>query len=125
MKDEDKYQVGLTKIFFRAGLLASFEQFRVDRLNALATLMQKNFQRHMAVKRYQNLRRAAIGIQTVWRMVLAKRLAEERRREVAAGVLQRFAKGILLRKSYQSSLRSIITVQARQSSFHLLRAAPC
>ena len=47
IKDADKFQVGLSKIFFRAGLLARFEQYRTSRLNALATLMQKNFRRQI------------------------------------------------------------------------------
>lgn len=116
IKESDKYQVGLSKIFFRAGLLAQFEQFRVARLNALATLMQKNFLRHMAVKRFRNLKRSAVGIQTVWRRVLAKRAAEERRREAAASLIQRFLRGVLARKSYTRTLKAVVTVQASTSS---------
>ena len=38
--DEDKYQAGLTKLFFRAGMLAVLESMRSERLNALVTILQ-------------------------------------------------------------------------------------
>ena len=38
----DKYQLGLTKIFFRAGMLAFLENLRTTRLNECAVMIQKN-----------------------------------------------------------------------------------
>ncbi len=38
----DKYQMGLTKIFFRAGMLAFLENLRTARLNEAAIMIQKN-----------------------------------------------------------------------------------
>ena len=55
INDPDKYQSGLTKIFFRAGMLAALESLRSGRLNALVTIVQKNMRRRMAVKKYQEL----------------------------------------------------------------------
>ncbi|KAG8681397.1 Myosin type-2 heavy chain 1 [Ceratobasidium sp. 394] len=49
IKDEDKYQAGLTKIFFRAGMLAYLEAQRSDKLNSLVTLVQKNLCRRGGV----------------------------------------------------------------------------
>ncbi len=72
--DADKYQSGLTKIFFRAGMLAALESLRSDRLNALVTLIQKNWRRRMAVKKYNEMRRAAIKIQTWWRGVFGSKI---------------------------------------------------
>ncbi len=48
INDEDKYQLGLTKIFFRAGMLALLESLRTQRLNYLVTLVQKNVKRMFA-----------------------------------------------------------------------------
>ena len=45
INDPDKYQSGLTKIFFRAGMLAALESLRSERLNSLVTLVQKNVRR--------------------------------------------------------------------------------
>lgn len=117
IKDTDKYQVGLTKIFFRAGLLASFEQYRSARLNSLAVLIQKNFQRHMAVKRFKDLKAAAVGIQTAWRSVLAKRLVDGMRREAAAILLQRVVRGYLERERYKRATKCIIGLQSSKLNF--------
>lgn len=117
IKDADKFQVGLSKIFFRAGLLARFEQYRTSRLNALATLMQKNFRRHMAVKRFADIRRAAVGIQTVWRATLARRAAEVLRREGAALLIQRTARGFLQRERFLRAKQTIVGLQSRASFF--------
>ena len=62
--EKDKYQVGLTKIFFRAGMLAQFEQRRTDRLNAVTTVIQKNLRRYVHQKKYQSMRTNAVKIQS-------------------------------------------------------------
>ena len=38
--DPDKYAFGKTKIFFRAGQVAMMEKWRIDRLNASASIIQ-------------------------------------------------------------------------------------
>src|ERR1700733_3138125 len=86
--DPDMYQNGLTKIFFRAGMLAALESLRSDRLNAMVTVVQKNMRRCMAVKKYQRLRKATIKVQTWWRGLQAKKLVKSIRREVSAIRLQ-------------------------------------
>ena len=112
LKEEDKYQIGLTKIFFRAGMLALLEGLRTARLNQLVTVVQKNVRRWIEFRRYQNLRTKTIKIQCWWRVVLAKRLAEEMRREKAAVRIQTVARGWLARKQYQTLRTAVIRIQA-------------
>lgn len=112
LKEEDKYQIGLTKIFFRAGMLALLEGLRTARLNQLVTVVQKNVRRWIEFRRYQNLRVKTIKIQCWWRVVLAKRLAEEMRREKAAVRIQAVARGWLARKQYQTLRTAVIRIQA-------------
>ncbi|KAF9813001.1 hypothetical protein IEO21_05834 [Rhodonia placenta] len=112
INDPDKYQEGLTKIFFRAGMLAALESLRSARLNALVTIVQKNMRRRMAVKRYKELRRATIKIQTWWRGILARRLANSIRREVAAIRLQSGVRQFLQRQKFLSVRRGIICFQS-------------
>lgn len=116
IEDRDKYQIGLTKIFFRAGLLARFEQLRTNRLNELATLMQKNVRRHLAVKNYQTTRRAVIGVQTLWRATLARRRAEEQKRQTAAMLIQRTARGYMERARYLRAQKTIAGLQSSECS---------
>lgn len=112
LKEEDKYQIGLTKIFFRAGMLALLESLRTQRLNELVTLVQKNVRRRIAYKHYQDLRKKSIKIQAWWRGILARKYVEELRRETAAIRIQRVARGWLARKKYNQTRDAIIKIQA-------------
>ncbi|KAG5645849.1 hypothetical protein DXG03_005191 [Asterophora parasitica] len=111
--DPDMYQNGLTKIFFRAGMLAALESLRSERLNAMVTVVQKNMRRRMAVKHYQNLRHSTIKIQTWWRGVLAKKLVESIRREVSAIRLQNGIRRFIQRKHFLDTRRAITLFQSR------------
>ena len=116
INDEDKYQAGLTKIFFRAGMLAALESLRSERLNSLVTLVQKNIRRRLAVKKYQALRNATIKIQTWWRGILARRLVDSIRREVTARRLQTAIRRYVQRSRFLTIRRAIILFQARKYS---------
>ena len=118
INDPDKYQNGLTKIFFRAGMLAALESLRSDRLNALVTIVQKNMRRRVAVKKYQELRRATIKIQTWWRGILAKRLVEYIRREVSARRLQSASRRFVQRLRFLDTRRAIVLFQSRESRIY-------
>ncbi|KAN0062555.1 Myosin type-2 heavy chain 1 [Thecaphora frezii] len=110
--EKDKYQIGLTKIFFRAGMLAQFEQKRTDRLNALTTLIQKNLRRHVYQKRYQQMRAGSIKIQSWWRMQLAIRYVSDLRKATAATTIQTACRGFLARRKYLATRQAVITIQS-------------
>lgn len=114
--DTDMYQNGLTKIFFRAGMLAALEAFRTDRLNAMVTVVQKNMRRRMAMNRYKKLRQFTIKIQTWWRGIRARRLVSEIRREVSAVRLQRGIRRFIQRKRFLDIQRAIMLLQSRKLS---------
>ena len=116
INDPDKYQPGLTKIFFRAGMLAALESLRSDRLNALVTIVQKNMRRKMAVKKYRALREATIKIQTWWRGIMARQLVEKVRKDVAATRLQRGIRKYLQRKRFLTIRASVVAFQSRKWS---------
>ncbi|KAI6109917.1 myosin 5 [Pisolithus sp. B1] len=113
INDPDKYQNGLTKIFFRAGMLAALESLRSEKLNALATIIQKNMHRRMAMKRYNKLRAVTIQIQTWWRAIMAKRLVESMRRDHAAKLLQTQIRSFMQRSLFLQVRRSVIMFQSR------------
>lgn len=114
LNDPDKYQTGLTKIFFRAGILAALESLRGEKLNSLATVIQKNMRRRMAVRKYRDLRRATIKIQTWWRGILARRFVEGVRREVAAIRLQTVARRFVQRHNFLQVRNGIVRLQSRK-----------
>jgi myosin-5 len=111
--DHDMYQHGKTKIFFRAGMLAALETFRSDRLHAMVTVVQKNVRRRQAMQKYQKLRQSTIKIQTWWRGILARRLAENLRREASAIRLQRGVRCFIQRKRFLDIRQGIVLFQSR------------
>lgn len=117
INDPDKYQSGLTKIFFRAGMLAALESLRSNRLNAMVTVVQKNMRRRMAVKKYQQLRASTIKIQTWWRGILAKRFVENVRRQAAAVRLQRAVRRFIERRKFLNIHNSVVLIQSRKFVF--------
>lgn len=114
LTDPDKYQIGLTKVFLRAGMLAYLESRRLDRLNTLATIVQKNFKRTMERNRYLRLRKSTIKIQTWWRGITAKRLVLAIRKEVAARRLQAAARRFVQRRWFSEVHNSVVKLQTRK-----------
>ncbi|KAH9001669.1 myosin 5 [Lactarius akahatsu] len=122
INDPDKYQNGKTKIFFRAGMLAALETLRADRLNAMVTVVQKNMRRHMAMKRYREMRVAAIKIQTWWRGIMARRFVAQVRRENAAVRLQKAARRYVQRKRFTEIRTAVVRFQSRVRGVQARRA---
>ncbi|KAI0340163.1 myosin 5 [Trametopsis cervina] len=112
INDPDKYQSGLTKIFFRAGMLAALESLRSGRLNALVTIVQKNMRRKMAVVKYQALRNATIKIQTWWRGILARKFVEGVRKTLAATRLQCAIRRYVQRRNFLEIRSAIVRFQS-------------
>lgn len=112
IKDTDKYQVGLTKIFFRAGQLAYMEKLRSDRLNACATMIQKNIRRFLARLHYTRIQKMVVLLQSVARKRVAQRELELLRREKAAILIQKNWRRYVARKKYLQTRAFIISTQA-------------
>ncbi|KAI7880816.1 P-loop containing nucleoside triphosphate hydrolase protein [Mucor mucedo] len=112
IKDTDKYQVGLTKIFFRAGQLAYMEKLRSDRLSHCAVLIQKNVRRFLARLRYLRIQKMATLLQAIARQRVAKREMDLLRKERAAVVIQKNWRRYIARKKYLKTRAFIIQTQA-------------
>lgn len=110
--DQDKYQIGLNKIFFRAGMLAHFEQRRSDRLKTLVTLIQKNLRRNIEVKRYKKMKASSVKLQSWWRMNAAKAQVNAMRAERAAVLLQTGIRAWLVQQSHRRTVAAVVRLQA-------------
>lgn len=99
-KGMDKYQLGLTKIFFRAGMLAFLENLRTNRLNDCAILIQKNLKAKYYRRRYLEAREAVILTQSAARAFIARKEAMELRTVRAATTIQRIWRGEKQRKKF-------------------------
>ena len=110
--DENQYQMGKTKIFFRAGQVAYMEKVRSDMMYKCAVIIQKTIRCYQSRKSFITKRRAAITIQRFVRGFRARKLAQSIREEKAAVKIQKTYRGYIQQKKYQNIRQSTITIQA-------------
>ncbi|KAI9141921.1 putative class V myosin [Paraphysoderma sedebokerense] len=117
VKDEERYQVGLTKLFFKAGQLAYLEKLRSDKLNQCVTLIQKNIRRFIARRKYLRLRKAAVKIQSLIRGKVARNQAKSIRQTKAATTIQKYWRGYYQREAYKTTRNAAIAIQCTYRSY--------
>uniref|UniRef100_A0A3B5B7J8 Unconventional myosin-Va-like n=1 Tax=Stegastes partitus TaxID=144197 RepID=A0A3B5B7J8_9TELE len=130
VQDQDKYQFGKTKIFFRAGQVAYLEKLRADKLRAACIRIQKTIRCWLARKKYLRKRCAAITIQRFTRGYQARCLVKFMRRTQAAIIIQKYQKMYVEKKRYRQKQAAALAMQtilraymARQKYQGLLRQA--
>ncbi|KAJ6096785.1 hypothetical protein N7486_007531 [Penicillium sp. IBT 16267x] len=114
---QDKYQLGLTKIFFRAGMLAFLENLRTSRLNECAIMIQKNLRCKYYRRRYLEARESILTTQAFIRGFLARQRAQEIRRTKAATTIQRVWRGQKERKHYNEIRSNFVLFQSVTKGF--------
>lgn len=107
-----KYQLGLTKIFFRAGMLAFLENLRTDRLSSAAIMIQKNLRAQYYRKRYLEAIASVREIQSLIRGCLARQKADDARRTKSATTIQRVWRGQKERKNFLRIRDNLILFEA-------------
>ncbi|KAG1058152.1 hypothetical protein G6F43_000039 [Rhizopus delemar] len=112
VNDTNKYQIGLSKIFFRAGQLAYMEKLRSDKLNACATILQKNARGYLARLRYLRVKNLILALQSIARRQFAKYKMELIRKEHAATVIQTNWRRYIARKRYLQTRAFVVQLQA-------------
>ncbi|KAF2261074.1 myosin-2 [Lojkania enalia] len=113
----DKYQMGLTKIFFRAGMLAFLENLRTARLNEAAIMIQKNLRAKYYRHKYLETRESIIQLQALARGYITRERAEEARQIKAATTIQRVWRGCKDRERYHAIRNSVIKFQAAAKGY--------
>ncbi|XP_068180938.1 unconventional myosin-Va isoform X7 [Antennarius striatus] len=128
VEDQDKYQFGKTKIFFRAGQVAYLEKLRADKLRAACIRIQKTIRCWLARKKYLRMRSAAITIQRFIRGYQARCLVKFLRRTRAATIIQKYRRMYVEKKRYRQKQAAALAMQtilraymARQKYQALLR----
>ena len=108
---------GLTKIFFRAGMLAFLENLRTNRLNDCAIMIQKNLKAKYYRRKYLDARNAILLFQSLTRAHLARKHAQETRKIKAATTIQRVWRGQKQRKRFNEIRNNVILAQAAAKGF--------
>ncbi|MCJ1247273.1 Myosin type-2 heavy chain 1 [Trapelia coarctata] len=113
----DKYQLGLTKIFFRAGMLAFLENLRTNRLNECAIMIQKNLRCKYYRRKYLEARESILLFQACTRGRQARIRAEEVRQVRAATRIQTLWRGQKERRKFNAIRDNIILLQSVTKGF--------
>ncbi|XP_059808755.1 unconventional myosin-Va isoform X4 [Hypanus sabinus] len=112
IKDQDKYQFGKTKIFFRAGQVAYLEKLRADKLRVACIRIQKTIRSWLQRKKYLRMRSAAITIQRYVRGYQARCYAEFLRRTRAAVLIQKYQRMFATRQKFLRIRSATIIIQS-------------
>ena len=108
----DKYQLGLTKIFFRAGMLAFLENLRTNRLNECAIMIQKNLRCKYYRRNYLEARESILLFQACTRGWQSRIRTEEVRQVRAATMIQTLWRGQKERRKFNAIRDNIILLQS-------------
>ncbi|XP_029025243.1 unconventional myosin-Vb isoform X2 [Betta splendens] len=112
IKEQDMFQFGKTKIFFRAGQVAYLEKLRADKFRAACIKIQKTVRGWLQRVRYRKICKSAITLQRYGRGYLARRYAEFLRLSRAALICQKQYRMVGERRAYLRLRRAVVTIQA-------------
>lgn len=107
-----KYQLGLNKIFFRAGMLALLENLRSERLNDAAIMIQKNLRAKYYRRRYLEATGSIREFQSLVRGSNARQAADDARQVKSATTIQRVWRGQKERKNFLRVRNNLILFEA-------------
>uniref|UniRef100_A0A3P8W223 G protein subunit beta 5 n=1 Tax=Cynoglossus semilaevis TaxID=244447 RepID=A0A3P8W223_CYNSE len=112
VKDQDKYQFGKNKIFFRAGQVAYLEKLRSDKLRLACVRIQKTIRCWLARTKYLRMKSSAITIQRYVRGHQARSYVKCLRRTRAAVAIQKHVRMWICRRRYQQQRSAALTIQS-------------
>ncbi|KAL9258484.1 Myosin-9-like protein [Drosera capensis] len=110
------YQIGITKVFLRAGQMAELDARRAEKLSNSAKIIQRKIRTHITRQKYLAILRATIILQTICRGKLVCKLYESMRREAGAITIQKNLRRHFSWKSYKRIQFSAVIIQAGSRS---------
>ncbi|XP_074773459.1 unconventional myosin-Vc isoform X1 [Athene noctua] len=120
IQDNNQYQFGRTKIFFRAGQVAYLEKLRSDKLRHACIVIQKSVRGWLQRKKFLHMKEAALTIQQYFRGQRAVRqtiTARTLKQTWAAIIIQKYCRGYLVRRLCQLIHVAAVTIQAYTRGF--------
>ena len=110
--DKNKYQIGKTKIFFKAGMLAFLENLRSGKMNRSIVLIQKHIRMHHYRRQYVATMQSIGALQRLIKGRLVRQKAELDIKNEAATRIQTLYRAHRERVLVTGILRSIIQLQS-------------
>jgi myosin-5 len=112
IKDEEKYRLGNTKIFFRAGQVAHMEALRSDLLHRSCLKIQTHYRMWSQYNRYKLILATAKMLQCYVRGLLARRKVQKLREHLAAAKIQSIYKMHVAREEYMRIKGAVLRIQS-------------
>lgn len=107
-----QYQMGKTKIFLRAGLLASLENHRSKRLRDAAVILQRHISTLYHRRRYVEATTSLKRFQSIAHRFVILQRVQAWREDASARILQAQLRGFVQREKFNTSRDSIVRLQA-------------
>ncbi|KAH3682256.1 hypothetical protein WICPIJ_006766 [Wickerhamomyces pijperi] len=107
----ETYQLGLTKIFFKAGMLAHLEKVRTDKLFSSATLIQKHIKGNYYRRQFLEIRKSIAKLQALVLGYNARARIQQEKEATAATSIQTLIRGFLARQRFTQATDSIVNLQ--------------
>ncbi|KAG0688901.1 Myosin type-2 heavy chain 1 [Pichia californica] len=112
INDNHSFQIGKSKVFFKAGILGNIEKIKSDKHKKSAIIIQKHLRGYQDRKEYQEIRTSAINLQSIIRGFLVRgRIQKEKERE-GATLLQSLCRGYITRTRFDNAIKSLIELQS-------------
>ncbi|KAL8137294.1 hypothetical protein V2J09_003295 [Rumex salicifolius] len=106
------YQIGKTKIFLRAGQMAELDAQRAEKLGNAAKTIQRKMKTYIAQKKFIDVRKATILMQSLCRGRLAYKIYQGLRRDASAIKIQKNLRKHISKKAYNNIQSSAIVLQS-------------
>ena len=119
IQDDDKYQFGKNKLFFRAGQVAYMEKLRAEKLRDCGIMIQKHVKGWLYRKRFLKKKGATLTLQRWVRGYLARRKMFHMKRQKAAITVQRYIRGWVKRSQFLQLKDRTIRLQVMNNDFEV------
>ncbi|EFA79637.1 myosin [Heterostelium album PN500] len=114
--NNDMVQFGLTKIFFKSGIVANLELIRGDLMKKSAIMIQKHWKGMLCKQRYRKQRDAALLLQTLLRSTAAKKVCSDIVEEQSTLLLQTVIRSVLAAMEFNETVRAATLLQTAMRS---------
>ena len=108
--DKSSFQMGISKIFFKSGVLGKLEIEKSSKIHDAVVTIQKNFRTYIARKRYLEAKESAIQLQSVLRGLIVRQ--NMKNMFESAIIIQSLIRGVTARKLFTNIRKSIIDIQS-------------
>ncbi|ETP54363.1 hypothetical protein, variant 1 [Phytophthora nicotianae P10297] len=135
LSSPEQYQIGLSRIYFRYGILEQMEDKKAERLDLQARHLQHymrgfccrlRFLRKLQaivklqsvarcvimMNRYQSFKTAVITLQAHWRGYKGRCIALEAKKNKSAVIIQKYARRFVKRKQFKDERKGAVKIQA-------------